>query len=70
MRQRLHAERVALHDARDERGEPIVVVRRGAHDSAHLRHVVVLELAPDRIHHELLRDRLHELIGAIEQRLA
>src|SRR5690606_41822578 len=41
------------------------VLQRGLlHDLADLRHVEILELAVQRIHHQLLGKRLHELIGA------
>src|SRR5262249_20924918 len=53
-----------------ERGTRVVALRRVAHDRAHLRHVVVRELAPERVHHELLGHRLDELIGPREQRVA
>ena len=69
MRQRLHAERVALDDAGHDRREPVVVIFGRAHDGAHLRHVEIFELAPERVHHQFRRQRLHELIGAAQQRL-
>src|SRR5262249_17698887 len=62
-RQRLLAERVAAHDTVHELREFVVAARGVAHDRAHLRHVVVRELAADRVHHELLGDRLRELVG-------
>ena len=36
-------ERVAVHDADDDRLQPVVVRRRVAHDTPHGRHVVVVE---------------------------
>ena len=39
----------------------------GVHDGADLRHVEILELSADRVHHELVRERLNELIVARQQ---
>jgi hypothetical protein len=62
VRQRLHAEGVARDDPGHDRCESVIVVLGRAHNRAHLRHVEVLELAPERIHRELRRQRLRELI--------
>ena len=61
---------VAVHDLHHDRREPIVVFRGLAHDGAHRRHVVVLDEAAERVRHQLLGERLHELLGVREQRVA
>src|SRR5215510_4084979 len=69
LRLHLHLERCALGDAENQIRETIAVLRRVAHQRAHGRHVVVLRLASDAVHHQLLGQRRDEDILAIEQRL-
>ena len=42
----------------------IIVFRRAADNRSYLRHIEILELASQRIHHQLFRQRLCELVGA------
>src|SRR5262245_15995531 len=57
----------ALHHSRDERAEPVVVLRRLAHDRADCRRVGGLESASESVRQHLLGQRPHELIR-LEQR--
>src|SRR5688572_20418459 len=60
----LLTERRAADDARHDRREPVVLLRRVARHRAHDRHVVVLEPAAQPVGHELFGQRPHELVRA------
>src|SRR5580692_11593798 len=49
----LHAEGIARDDAGHDGREPVVLIRGPANHGTHLRHIVIPELPPEGIHHEL-----------------
>src|SRR4029078_6808532 len=63
-------ERLALRDEGQQRGETIVVARGLARHFTHGRHVVVVDAAAKPERHELLGERLDELVRLREPRLA
>ena len=65
-----HPELFALDDRLDDRRKPIIASCRAAHNPADGGHVVGLQLAARRIRQQSLGKRLHELLGAAQQRLA
>src|SRR5262245_7733433 len=60
-----HLKRRALDHAENQVREPIATFRRIAHHAAHGWHVVILRLAPDAVHHQLLGQRRDEHILTI-----
>src|SRR5262245_24467110 len=65
---RAELERLAVRDAGENRREAVVLAARVVQDAPHRRHVVVLHAAAERVNHELLGQRLHELGRIVEQR--
>jgi hypothetical protein len=64
----LHLKRCALRYTEHDRGEAMVVRGGPGDNAAHRRHVVGREYSSERVRHELLGQRRHERVGAIEQR--
>src|SRR5687767_5553795 len=65
-----HPERHALHDACEQRREPVVPAAGVADDFPDNRHIVRLQPAPERVNHQLLGQRENECILVPEERLA
>src|SRR5690606_28290974 len=65
-----HPEGIAERDPAHDGLEPVILFGRVAHDRANGRHVLVTNGASERKHHQLLGQRLDELLGTLEQRLA
>src|SRR6185312_4583971 len=60
----------AIHDAHHDRLETIIVLSSLPHDRPDRWHVRILNGSAERVSHQLLRDRLHELGRMREQYLA
>ena len=58
-----------MHDAQNQRREPVIVAGRVPDDAAHDGHVVVAEPAAERVHQQLARQRPHEHLGLPQDRL-
>src|SRR5881394_3601750 len=56
----------AAHDGEHDRADPVIIARGFAHDSAHGRHVLGFEAAPERVHHELLRQSRNKSSGRLK----
>src|SRR5262245_41426830 len=61
---------VRMNDPLNNREESVVVFGRVPYGCPDLRHVEVLQLAVDGVHHQLLRERLRELCWTARQILA
>ena len=63
-------EGVGTDDALNDRRQRVLVFRRATDHGPHLRHVEVFQLTVDRVHHQLLGERLRELRRVAGQILA